>query len=282
MAATPELFIPKGLVPVDSTTIMSKLGRFAGARAENMHLVSDFDRTLTVASGDTQEDITTWHILKKHLPAEGQTKYAELYNLYRPMEMEGKMQVADAEAWWSQILDLFVRYKIDMSEVEEDFLSKVTMRPGTAELFSLALAYNIPTVILSAGVKDIIELWARTYRINPSVIMATDLILDSDQRITGWDAATLVHVLNKKERGHSELSRLRTSRPFGILVGDALSDADMADGHETVLRVLVQNPRPDENTNANLPGSFDLICTSGNFGALTLLIEQLLAGRPRR
>jgi len=46
--------------------------------------------------------------------------YLSLFETYRPMEIEGKMGLGDAVAWWSQILDLFAEYQVNMAEVEED------------------------------------------------------------------------------------------------------------------------------------------------------------------
>ena len=59
-----------------------------------------------------------------------------------------------------------------MAGVEQDFLSKASIRPGTKELFDLCAEHGIPTIILSAGIKDVIELWAEAYQIKPSVILA--------------------------------------------------------------------------------------------------------------
>jgi len=144
-------------------------------------------------------------------------------------------------------------------------------------MFDLAEAHNIPTVILSAGVKDIIELWAKTYGINPSVILATDLIIGRGHRVVGWDESTLVHTLNKKEKGHSELSKLRLNRPYSILLGDAESDAAMVEGKDTVLRILMHNPRSDEDSSADLPKNFDLVCTTGDLTALIQLLRQIVS-----
>lgn len=276
MPNSPELFIPEGLVCADPVAVVAKLGRFATSGADDLHLVFDFDRTLTVSKADTNEDITTWHIMQKHLPPEGQASYQHFFDVYRPMEREGRMRLDEAIAWWSQILDLFVHHKVDMGEVENDFLSKVTIRPGTEELFTLTESLNIPTVILSAGIKDIIKMWAKAYGIHPSVILSTGLILDEGSRVTGWDESTLVHTLNKKEMGHAELSRLRTIRPLAVLIGDAVSDADMVDGQESVLRVLVHNPRPDEDPDIHPLQQFDLMSTTGDFRPLTQLLEQIV------
>lgn len=93
-----------------------------------------------------------------------------------------------------------------------------------------------------------------------------------------WDKKTPVHVLNKREIGHPELTKIRATRRNTIAIGDSLSDADMVEGDENVLRLRIYDPRSDEQTNANArqqtlrifdamieTGSFEPICRLGKY-----------------
>lgn len=248
-----------------------------------MHVVFDFDRTLTVSRPGINGDITTWHIFNEHLPPTGQDRYQKLFAHYRPLELNGTMDETHATVWWTEILNLFAEYKINLYEIEQDFLSKATIRPYAKELFDLCAARNIPTVILSAGIKDIIEIWALNYLIRPSVIHSTSLHMQPDGTISGWDKESIVHVLNKKERGdsHDDIADIRRRRPMTILVGDSLNDASMAEGDETVFRVLIHDPRPNDSevdTSAFRERAFqkfDAILESGSLRPVGKLIENL-------
>lgn len=275
--------IPDGFVYADTKNLTHKIERFRQAGPRQLQVVFDFDRTLTVSRPGATDEVTTWHILNDHLPPAGRDRYQELFQHYRALEISGEMHNEHAVRWWSSILDLFVAYNIDMSEVAQDFLSKASIRPGTKELFDLCAAHNIPTVILSAGIKDVIELWAQAYKIKPSVILSTALITNAKQQVVGWDKQTLVHVLNKKEIGHPELTRIRIERRNTILVGDSLADADMAEGGDTVIRVRLYDPRSDEDGQATIAAReqtlriFDAMIENGRLDALGKLSQYIVS-----
>jgi HAD superfamily phosphoserine phosphatase-like hydrolase len=238
--------VPEDLTVANYDKFHSKATLFASMGAESIHAVFDFDRTLTVKMPGSQVDVTTWHILQEHLPQEGKLRYQELFEKYRALEISGSMTQEDAVEWWSGILHLFTENNIDLNAVEETFLECASIRPGTPELFALLESKGIPTIILSAGIRDVIEIWCRKYDVKPTLVISTALILDDVNRITGWREDTLVHVLSKSEANHSELTLIRNQRPNAILVGDSLDDASMASGGHNVFRCRIIDPRSDE------------------------------------
>lgn len=260
--------------------VLGKLDKFAEDGIGQIHLVIDFDRTLTVGRNAQNEDITTWQILKEHLPQAALNRYYRLFNTYRPLEIEGRLSLEDAVAWWEQVLKLFVEHRINLVDVEGDFLTKVSIRPHAKELFDFCEAENVPAVILSAGIKDVIDLWAKTYQVKPPLVLSTRLVVNSAGDILGWEENSLIHTLNKKEMGHSELMKLRQQRPNIILIGDSMEDADMVDGNENVLRIRINDPRPDEKedkTNFHIKTfeRYDLMIESGTFAPVLRVLELL-------
>ena len=156
-------------------SVEAKIARFATVGRGKVHVLFDFDRTLTFNSGG--EDITTWHILRSHLPQGGQEQYDSFFQKYRTLEIQRKLTQANAVLWWEQILSLAKEHAVDMAEVERDFLSKANVRPYAQELFRLCQENEIPTVILSAGIADFINIWCSRYGINPNIILSTKLRL---------------------------------------------------------------------------------------------------------
>ena len=128
-------FIPEGLTTDNHESLQAKIAEFISASVSDIHFVFDFDRTLTVRNPKTNEDTTTWHILREHLPADGRKQYQNLFDKYRVLEIDGTMTAFDAAERWSSILDLFVEHKLDLAAVEQDFLDRATIRPGTTEIF---------------------------------------------------------------------------------------------------------------------------------------------------
>jgi hypothetical protein len=202
----PKVSFPADLLRGNEPAAAEKIADFIGAGAEKLHMVLDFDRTLTVGRAGKKGDVTTWNIMMEHLPAAGKKTYRQLFDYYRELEIQGEMNKDHAVEWWSRVLDLYVRYKIDMSAVERDFLAHANVRAGTTELFALCERYQIPTVVLSAGIKQVIDIWSRTYGVHPGVVLSTSLILDSANTVSGWDRLSLVLVLYKYELDHPVLA----------------------------------------------------------------------------
>lgn len=219
--------------------------------------------------------------MSEHLSPEGKQMFQDLYLKYRPKEMANAMTVEDAVDWWSSVLDMFVQEKLDLKAVEKDFLTRANIRPGAEELFALAERLGVPHPILSAGVREIIDLWSDVYSIPRSLTVATELELDEDGHIVGWNKDTLVHTLNKSEAAHEELTRIRADRPYAIAVGDSIHDKDMASGEDSVLRIRLYDPRPDEAEQdieaerAKTFEHFDAIIENGTLHPLVELVKKI-------
>lgn len=278
-----RLFIPEGLHVLDQTAFMVKLEHFARLGATGLHALLDFDRTLTVKRPGSSDEVTTWHILNEHLPVQAQAEYQQYFDKYRALEVSGKMTTAHAVEWWSSILDLFVANGVSLAEVERTFFEKASIREYVTEFFADLNKHNIPSTILSAGIKNIIDLWVKKYNIKASLVLSTELEIDNTGVVVGWDKSTLVHVLNKHEADHFELAQIRENRPNTLLIGDGIDDATMAVGKANILRVRILDRRDDdpdlEIEKARTFESFDALITNGSMQPLCDLVD-VMTGPP--
>ncbi|HSX32226.1 MAG TPA: haloacid dehalogenase-like hydrolase [Candidatus Saccharimonadales bacterium] len=231
-------------IVANTKTAQEKLERFTKAGPANIHYLFDFDRTLTT-SKNSNDDVTTWHLLHTLLPPEGRTDYNRLGDVYQTMEFSGTMTANDAERWWIETLELCIRYRITHKAIQEA-CKLIKLRDGAPDLFTLCEQAGVPTIILSAGVYDIIDHVMRSYKLQPTAVLSTRLQYGTNGQLNGWDRASLIHSLNKHEMGHSELSRIRNERPFTVLIGDSLEDANMVDPTHEVLRIRVDDHRADK------------------------------------
>ena len=166
-----------------------------------------------------------WGLLSAKLPAAIRAEEIRLYEKYRPLEIAGKMTVAQAVEWWSKNLDLYEKSKLNWSDLELEVKEAIPARPGAKELFDLCEERKIPIVIVSAGIKDVIELWCEKFEVNPYKILSTKLFFDAKGYVCGWDKNSLVHALNKNEVGRELFAELGKTQPFSILIDDSLDDA---------------------------------------------------------
>jgi len=269
----------KNLIFGDDRAAAEKITRIKKEGKDKIHAVLDFDRTLTPSCNQKGEDVSTWKLLNKRLPAKAGATVAALYEKYRPLEISGKMTSADALAWWSSVLNLYTDRNLKWLDLAIEVEETIPIRPGAKNFFDICGRKNIPTVIISAGIKDVIELWCQKFEINPTRILSTNLHFDAEGYVCGWDRDSLIHNFNKREKGHNEIGALRQARPNTILVGDNIEDAAMAAGDENVLRVFIEDPRAGEPREDNFYGrifeKFDIIIQGGTLLPLADIVDSI-------
>lgn len=156
----------------------------------------------------------------------------------------------------------------------------MSARNETKEFFEICNQNKIPILIISAGVRDVIELWCQKLDLKPTLILSTDLIFDEKGYLSSWKKETLIHNLNKKERGHKEVSEVRKARPNIILLGDSLDDAAMVDEGKNVLKIIVDDAKigslqKDKNFYEKVFSKFDLCLQSENLKPVVNLIKAI-------
>jgi HAD superfamily phosphoserine phosphatase-like hydrolase len=273
--------IPNGFILLDEAAVSEKLADFAAAGKGKLHVLFDFDGTITTYEHNGRLT-TTWQVLSDTLPPEAHEERLPVYEKFRALEVAGKMTPQDAEEWVNDSLARFVQYRLNLPEVEKTSFQHFNLRGQTKELFSLCNENGIPTIILSVGIKDLLEMLCKHYGLKPEVILAADARLDEKGRMVGWDPDTTIHAFNKRERGHKEISVIRDVRPYTILIGDSLPDVHMADG-DKVLKIRIYDPRKDEagdrekHIAQSFEAGFDMVF-EGGFGPVIKLLENLGAG----
>ena len=222
-----------------------KITQFTGDGHNKLHIVADFDRTLTKAVG-THVGATTWGLISQFLPPEGKEIQKKLYEKYRTLEFEGLMTPEDALCWWESSLQNYVHSRVSFDEIKNAIQATLKPRKGVQELFDIAQQHDIPIIIVSAGIKNIIEYWCDIYDFKPTLVLSTELRLSHDNHIIGWKKENLIHVLNKNKQSMQFTAPVREKRPNIILVGDSLDDSSMVSGDTQVLRILIDDLGDDE------------------------------------
>jgi phosphoserine phosphatase len=249
--------------------VQQKLIDFAKDGIDMLHLVSDFDLTLTAGKHPGQ-NLGTWDVMDELMPPEGVARHTAIYNSFRPIEVAGTITSEITAEKWAETLDLITSYHMNIEDVEAAFLSIARLRSGAKELFDLCEAEHVPTVILSSGIRNVIQLMTEHYNIHADYILSNDLEIDEvTRKVTGWRRDSLVHVRNKNEMGHTELARLRITRPNVLLIGDVPDDVRMVAG-DSVIRIRVLDPRKGE------PYNLEVVSEASFDGGYDLVVEQSL------
>ena len=242
--------------------------KFAQGGADNLVGVFDFDKNMTKNGPGA---FTSWDAASDQMSDAGRIKEEEMNQKYIALEerrvFDDKGEIIEftqehALAWWEETLKIYKQENINFNQMISYAGEKIALRKGVAELFRLFEQHNVPTVIVSAGLKAIIEEVTEKSGINPDLIISTDVETDDKGFITGWNPNTVVHNHNKFIRSREKMAGILAVRKNVLLTGDSFEDPKMveetAENGLSVIRVRVGDPHNLTSRGAGyLDGSYD-------------------------
>lgn len=250
----------------------------AQLRSERLHVVADFDKTLTRAFYNGGQYHSTIALVRDggYLGAEYVAQSKQLFAKYHPIERDAsisRQEVSVAmEEWWSAHWSLMVKSGMNAGVID-DIVSKrlIHAREHLREFVDVLEARRVPLLILSAGLGNVIEGFLRAeglIRENVKVL-SNFFTFDSNGLANGF-THPLIHSFNKSEAqmppGHF------ARRDQVLLLGDSLGDLGMSaqTNHDMELRVGFANTPEDEQP---FKRHFDMVITQD--GPLLPVVEIL-------
>lgn len=284
----------------NSTKVHSIIKSIQASGLDRLHLIADYDMTLTkhwIKSPESKSGVIrnlSSHGVLERGPAVSKA-FAEhtkkLAEHYYPYEIDSTLGVEEKTKlmieWWSAAHQAMIEEKITRAQIKEQAVAaNMQFRAGLTEFVDLTDAHDIPLLIFSAGIADVIEELLsvnKLTRINQSVI-SNHMIFSGpahDGALVGF-REPLIHTLNKGEQAlHSgpaisrDVRNALTLRRNVILLGDSIGDARMADGveHDTLLKIGFLN-FGDASRKREFEETFDIIISNDeSFAWVNLLIE---------
>lgn len=230
-------------------------------KKDNMFIVLDFDRTIT-----SFESADSWDACGELLGEEFKKEIEDYYKYYRPIEIDYTIDMKLKEKymieWYSKCIDLYQKYKLTKQKLDESInKAKIKLRDGIEEFLKKANEYNIPVIILSAGIGNVIEIFLKKYNLyfDNMYIIGNFIKFDEDGNMKPFDS-DMIHTLNKTMKNHlpKEYENRIKQKEYGILVGDLISDKKMVP--ETILeKVLTIGFLNEENNIDVYNKNFDIV-----------------------
>ena len=214
--------------------------------AQNLHILADFDNTLTKAFVDWKRTPSLLSVLRDNfeiLWEEFAVDDTKLFEKFHPIEIDPNIQVEEKnkqmENWWKWSFELLIKYwfnKKDSSKLVD--LWNIEFREWVLEFLKNLKQNSIPLVIISASwiwVEPIKYFFQKNNALFDNIeIISNDFIWDNNW-VAVWYKQPIIHSFNKSEtvlKENVDIYEKIKNRKNVILLWDSLGDHHMVDWFE--------------------------------------------------
>ncbi|XP_062211942.1 uncharacterized protein LOC133912959 [Phragmites australis] len=245
----------------DPGALGCKVAAIRAAGPAKLQVIADFDGTLTRYWYDGARGQSS-HGLLRQGNEEYDAKREALYEHYHPIEICPDIPLPEKaklmEEWWEKTHGLLIEGGLTYEAIKKSVAdASIAFRDGVVELFEFMEERDIPVLVFSAGLADIIEEVFRQ-KLHLSFknikIVSNRMVFNEEGRLVAFKGKT-IHVLNKNEHAldmadpvHDNLGdpngsiddySLVKKRTNVLLLGDHIGDLGMSDGLNYENRIAV-------------------------------------------
>ncbi|XP_014469233.1 PREDICTED: 7-methylguanosine phosphate-specific 5'-nucleotidase [Dinoponera quadriceps] len=233
----------------DEVGLLKKINAILQGGANNLQIVTDFDLTLTKQHINGTHSLSSFGMFRKskQLPVKYLEEAKSLYAKYRPMEIDPNLSLNDKvnamHEWMTTAQSLLKGIEFDSHEIEELAQSwGGILRDGTEEIFEKLHNAQVPVVVFSAGLGDMVEAVLRYHNaLYDNVKVISNFLKYNGNHLDGFKSDLLIHAYNKNECAlEKDYVNMLGEKQNVLLMGDTTGDADMVgkmEDSKTVLKI---------------------------------------------
>jgi 5'-nucleotidase len=257
----------------------SKIRQLYQDGKDKLHVVSDFDGTLTPEYDETGKRLPSNFALIREsglLEPGYASKAKALFEYYHPFEVDPNLDLAlkkdYMKTWWDSHLNLIIE-----SGITADILMQISQkqskvfRPKVDNFFEKLETLNVPLLIFSAGVGNIIDILLAENNIHKnSNVHTISNYFEFSNGVVSVNKQ-IIHTFNKDETvldGLTYMERIE-NRPNVLVLGNSLGDLGMSAGMNTgtILSIgFLDKPNIENGELEKFQEAYDLVVTqSGDF-----------------
>jgi 5'-nucleotidase len=212
---------------------------------QKIHIIADFDRTLTSAYINKEKTPSLIAILRedgKYLGDDYATKAQKLFEKYHPMEIDLNIDIKkkkkEMKNWWERHFKLLIKSKLNKKQINEIANSgRIKLRKNCLPFLSFLNFHKIPLIIMSAsglGEEAISVLLRKNKSLYSNIHIISNSLLYNKKGLAIDFKKPVIHSLNKDETTLNNLSFFKKikQRKNVILLGDNIEDIKMVDGFD--------------------------------------------------
>jgi cytosolic 5'-nucleotidase 3 len=283
--------LPENVVIANLEEFSRLLQVFKEQGQDKIHVLADFDRTLTKVLVNGKKIQSIQAILRdgSYLTPDYAAKAHALFEKYHPIEIDPGIPYAEKKEkmkeWWQAHNQLMIESglnKNDILRVARDPI--IQMRSGAKEFLQTLAQQNIPVVIMSSaglGILSISSILERDMCFFDNIQIISNEFEFDNNGLAIKVKEPIIHVLNKDEtviKDFPDIFERVKAKKNVILLGDNIEDIDMVIGFEydNLLKIGFLNENIKENLD-KYKENFDLIILNdGDMEFVNKLMKELL------
>ncbi|OQR72572.1 cytosolic 5'-nucleotidase III-like [Tropilaelaps mercedesae] len=226
----------------DAQHVQQKIDKLAADGSSRLQLLTDFDRTLSRTHYNGKPVLTSYCVYDDHnfVTPEHHRLATKLREKYYPIEISPKLTAEEKMPhmiqWFAESFDIILKAKINIRDMPAIVRrADLHLRCDTVKLCKLLAAEDVPILVFSAGLGDVVRLSLQQQgALLPNVTVLSNFIEYDKQGVPLKFSDQLLHIYNKNAQfppavEYFASDRIR-ARSNAVLMGDSLGDCSMADG----------------------------------------------------
>lgn len=232
---------------------------------DDLYILTDFDGTITKDNSDS-----SWASIFKNPKVTKKfiDECVRIFNYYHKYEIDTNLSLEEKmpimAEWYRKNIDTLIQFGITEEIINYAANNEYIMafRDGAIEFLKAMYERNIPIIVISAGVGNIIEQFLIKNNCNYSNIFICSNFLEYENGvIIGVRDNNLIHPLNKNEVYlSSAIQEKLKDRKNIILLGNSVSDINMVDDKKTVFKLGFLDEKIEERLES-FKANYDMVCT---------------------
>lgn len=259
--------------------------------ASQLHLLADFDKTLTKAYTDWKDTgslisiLRNGNYLSQQYTKAAQEYYAHYSVIERSLDLPLEEKTSAMQEWREKHLQLFVDEGLQKKHIYQAMQSDiVTFREGYQKFFDQLSSYGIPLVILSAGglgILSIQKFFENHHLLSENIHIVGNDFIRNDAGVAIGFKEPIIHSLNKSETVmkifpfYEEI----VERKNVILLGDNLGDVQMIEGfsYQNLLKIWFLNKDIEQQQMAYMDAYDIVIFGDGDLSKVNEILSQIVS-----
>jgi len=272
MDAVLSVMRQKKVVVAHRENVDAKMRKIIEGGPESLQFIVDFDYTLSRAHKDGEPVDCSWGVLEnyKELPSDYHEKVKMVKDKYYPVEIDTSISLEEKIPlmiqWYKEANGLLAESGVNRSWFPKMVAeSNCELRDETKLLLNRLDEYNVPVLVLSAGLGDLIhEIMTHFGVLHKNTALVSNFLEfnESGQVLGLKETEELIHMYNKSQ----SIQKISCGDKFSgrknvVLLGDSLGDLKMADGvkdPEAVLTVGFLNKNIEKSLET-YKDNFDIV-----------------------